>query len=180
MQFHKRSVIASAIVPAMGWMILAVVVPLVVLGLGCTKKEQQPIVILGVPASVDYLRSACKTNAQLGSPCLGSPEVFLGNFESQLRTAFATENVCRGVELVSDRLDIRDKLATAAERKPHWFMIVGIGNPARMQGEWSIQYHEGEHNPPSKFFKEYFDNNPRLVALDVCKLVKGAGGSVQN
>jgi hypothetical protein len=84
------------------------------------------------------------------------------------------------VSLVRVHSSDPDEATSEAERKPHWLMIVSLGEPEKMKGEWSIQYQAGEDKDPSKFFKEYFDYSLRLVAKHVCDLVKGVGGNIGN
>lgn len=154
---------------------------------GCAK-QSNPVVILASWWNVAYAKSACALNndsIKLGSkvePCIAEPELYVADFENQLKAAFASEAVCNGIQLVTYRgPNNSDRKYNEAADKPNWFMTVSLWEPVRMKGEWSIFYDDKRSKPLERpFFKEDFDRNPRVVAKRVCQIVKGIGGAVHN
>jgi hypothetical protein len=160
------------------WQVISIAV--LATAFGC-KSSPSKIVVLDSWWDVDYAKSMCQLAQQINGGCYedGRPQVL--EFESNLATEFATEEVCKSLRLAtfSGPKSANEAYKEIISRNaPYWWLMISLEDPEKLTGHWSISYRD-DHDPKNaKGFEARFDNSSREIATRVCRIVKGQGADV--
>jgi hypothetical protein len=172
---------------------LAFIVALMSAAPGCTRtkssdveeSKRDPVIVLDDWWNVDYIKNGCEMYAKEGTPCpvTLSPERIVGQFDNELKVAFASESTCHGLSL----LTLSPEMIQAAVKNPsapatgkaktmagaqHWSLMFDFdGHQANQSGRgWSLV-------DPSQHVYNGEIKTTQTLAQDICKVVSGVGGS---
>ncbi len=114
-----------------------------------------------------------------------TPEQFVRNFENELEVAFATESDCHGLSLVHftpqmAQAAVKDPNAPATGKmaviaKPQWQLMFDLDGTSESQvgNNWALS------DPQTHVVTGHLTTSQRTVQ-QICKIVKGVGGKVEN
>src|SRR5206468_2216770 len=130
---------------------LTFVIALILLTLGCAKSKsdaeelkRDAVIVLDDWWNVDYIKSSCELAAQqlkgsnpYASPCPAnlSAEQIVSQFDKELKLAFASENTCHGLSL----LTFSPEMASAAVKSPS-APVVGKEKVMAEGIHWSLMF----------------------------------------
>jgi hypothetical protein len=133
----------------------------------CSKP--QPTVIIDGWWIRDFPKTRCETLHNCG-PNVDNSEI-VANFLNDLRTAFAEESGCRGVNVTEyDGPDYHTQAVTQASEKPHEMLIIDFEPDAPRQS-----YYIG--GKPTDGIRS--TGTIKQIAQRTCKIAKGEGAAVQ-
>jgi hypothetical protein len=138
---------------------------------GCAKRE--PIVVIDDWWNVDFAKNGCELRAGSNDPCVGDPVVEVRDFESQLRTFFASDPRCHGVVLADFFGPTQAASRAASEAntsKADWQLMLDF-NVGQTSQNWTIVHH-GQTSTGQ--------GHPKDVVQTVCAIVRQTGGSLAN
>jgi len=144
-----------------------------------------PVIVLDDWWNVDYVKNGCEMYAKQGSPCPATPsaEELVRQFDNDLKIAFASEATCHGLSLLTFTPD----MAHAAVKNPS-APATGKAKTMAESQHWSLMFDlDGHHEnqkgrgwtlvgPSQQAFNGEIKTTQAL-ALDICKIVNGVGGS---
>ena len=137
---------------------------------GCTRRE--PIVVLDDWWNVDFAKNGCEMRAGSNDPCIGDPVMEVHDFESQLRTFFASDPLCHGVVLAGfGPTQAASRAASEADTsKEDWQLMLGFRVGESSQS-WTLVHHAQASTGQGP---------PKDTVHAVCAVVKQTGGSLAN
>jgi hypothetical protein len=137
--------------------------------------------------NVDYVKNGCELAASNGNPCPmeSTPADVVKEFENELVLAFASESACHGLSLTH----FTPEMANAAVKNPNapatgaaatmagdsWSFMLDLDGHSRTQqgGSWTL-VDKAQHVLNGHI------STPLHTMQQVCKVVKGIGGKVEN
>lgn len=151
-------------------------------GQGKQEKKYLPIVFDDW-WNVDFVKNGCEINVRF-RPCPSNktPNETVRQFENELEVAFGSESACHGLMLTHD---VRPEMAESAVKSPqttatgatglYWSFILDLdGNNETQEGQvWTLV-------DPTFHATNGSVTNPQRVMRQVCGIVKGVGGKVEN
>lgn len=174
---------------------IAFVLIVIIAALGCTEtkstpdqSKRDPIIVLDDWWNVDYIKNGCQMLAQQHDPTLLcpanlEPKQIVRQFDNDLKVAFASESACHGLSL----LTFSDDMALAAAKNPS-APATGTQKVMAEAEHWSLMFdfdgrHENQNGSdwslvdPSRHVFNGQIRSTQSLAQDVCKIVKGVGGT---
>ncbi len=135
--------------------------------------------------NIDYVKNGCELAARNTTPCSQTPEETVGEFEAELRVAFASERACHGVTLLSFTPEMAQAAVTnpagraskeaAATLKAKWQLMLDLDGHSHTQvgRGWSIS------NLSTNAILHGRISTPERLAQRICRIAKGIGGAVE-
>ena len=175
--------------------VFALILAVIAITLGCSEtkskseeSKRDPIIVLDDWWNVDYIKNGCQMLAQQGDPTLLCPanlsaQQIVSQFDNNLKVAFASESSCHGLSL----LTFSEDMAKAAVKNPS-APATGKEKVMAEAAHWSLMFdfdgrHENQNGSgwslvdPSRHTFNGQIRSTQSLAQDVCKIVKGVGGS---
>ena len=174
--------------------VLFALILLSVITLGCSETKSKsepkrdPVIVLDDWWNVDYIKNGCQMLAQQGDPTLLCPanlsaQQIVSQFDNDLKVAFASESTCHGLSLLS----FSDDMARAAVKNPS-APATGKAKVMAEAQHWSLMFdfdgrHENQNGSgwslvdPSQHVFNGQIRSTQALAQDLCKIVKGVGGT---
>jgi len=138
-----------------------------------------PVVILDRWWGVDYAKEDCRVPAYEppgGEPaeeaCEQSKTTSYNDFESEFKTDFASNTDCAGITLLSFGYPQNPNSPPPDTSKPYWSFSINYneGQPAQF---WQMLPPKGSKLPMMQA-----TGTPSQIAAQVCTIIRGKGGSV--
>ena len=174
---------------------LALILAVIATALACTERKsnseepkRDPVIVLDDWWNTDYIKNGCEMFAQQGDPaslCPANltPKQIVSQFDNDLKVAFASESSCHGLSL----LTLSEDMVLAAVKNPS-APATGKEKVMAEADDWILMFdfhgrHESQSGsgwslvgPSGHVFNGQIRSTQSL-AQDVCKIVKGIGGS---
>lgn len=122
--------------------------------------------------NVDFAKGACELRASTGDLCVEDPADAVREFETELRTYFASDSTCRGITLAAFGPSYRGATSAfkADTSKADWQLMLDFNVGKTSQG-WTI-VNRGRIASG--------DGDAQNIVHTVCGVVNQTGGSVAN